>query len=61
MAARPASNPVTLFVLGLRIENSGPASVPPRISRPRCLMVSAHEPAGMAAGSASGEAAMIWS
>ena len=61
MAASPASNPVTLPVAGSLSENSAPWSVPPRISFPRCLTLSAHEPAGIAAASATGDPAMIWS
>ena len=61
MAASPASKPVTLPVAGSLIENSGPESVPPRISLLRCLILSAQEPAGIDAGSATGEPAMIWS
>jgi hypothetical protein len=61
MAARPASNPVTLPVAGSFSEKIAPWSVPPRISLPRCLILSAQEPAGIAAASATGEPAMIWS
>ena len=39
--------------------HSGPVSVPPRISLPRCLILSAHEPAGIADASATGEPLMI--
>src|SRR3954464_8841465 len=53
MAAIPASKPVTLPVAGSLRENSAPWSVPPRISLPRCLIVSAQEPAGIAAASAT--------
>src|SRR4051812_38197485 len=61
MAANPASKPVTLPVAGSLRENNAPWSVPPRISLPRCLIVSAQEPAGIAAASATGDPAITWS
>ena len=59
MAASPASKPVILPVAGSLSEKIAPWSVPPRMSLPRCLILSAHEPAGIAAASATGDPAMI--